>query len=475
MRRQPLILLALLLILTAVLVPGCGSAPRSVIAAGRGLNLFVATDIHYLAEGINDHGEAFKKYIATGDGRQYEDMAAITEAFVRDVSQAGPDVLIISGDLTNNGERESHVELAQKLKRIEDAAGTRVFVIPGNHDIQNPYARGFKESRQFKTDSVSSSDFARIYRDFGYGEAIARDRSTLSYLAAPSEDLWLMMLDTCVYQDNEELGAPAAYGRIGPETFDWIRSCARLAKERNARIVTVMHHNLLVHTLTMRSGYTLDSNEAAIDVFRACGLNLVLSGHIHIQDIEVRKDGGTAAAGATPAAAGEATRTAFQAGMGPLTEIVTSALIVNPIQYGILKFDPTQGFDYRTAAVDVAGWARATGSTDENLKDFPAYARAHFAGASYQRTLRRLTDAGFGTEAERQLMAETSSLLNVNFFAGTVDTVRAEVLKSKGYSLWRDAAELDSLSGYLNGMLYDDGTPNTRLTIPFGAGHGSGG
>ncbi len=452
MRRQPLILIFLSLILTAVLVTGCGSAPRSVIAAGRGLNLFVATDIHYLAESINDHGEAFRKYISTGDGRQYEDMAAITEAFVRDVSAARPDVLIISGDLTNNGERESHVELARKLKRMEDAAGTRVFVIPGNHDIQNPYARGFKGAQQFKAESVSSGDFARIYKDFGYGEAISRDRGTLSYLAAPSDDLWLLMLDTCVYQDNEELGAPAAYGRIGPETFDWIRSCARLAKEKNARIVTVMHHNLLVHTLTMRSGYTLDNNEAAIDVFRACGLNLVLSGHIHIQDIEVRKDGGE-----------------------PLTEIVTSALIVSPIQYGILKFDPMQGFDYRTAAVDVAGWARATGSTDENLKDFPAYARAHFAGASYQRTLRRLTDAGFGTEAERQLMAETSSLLNVNFFAGTVDTVRAEVLKSKGYSLWRDAAELDSLSGYLNGMLYDDGTPNTRLTIPFGAGHGSGG
>ena len=45
-------------------------------------------------------------------------------------------MLILSGDLTNNGEKESHIDIAEKLKEIEKN-GTAVYVIPGNHEGEN--------------------------------------------------------------------------------------------------------------------------------------------------------------------------------------------------------------------------------------------------------------------------------------------------------------------------------------------------
>ena len=43
------------------------------------------------------------------------------------------DGLILSGDLTFNGEKKSHEELAEKFKKVEKS-GAPVMVIPGNHD-----------------------------------------------------------------------------------------------------------------------------------------------------------------------------------------------------------------------------------------------------------------------------------------------------------------------------------------------------
>ena len=153
----------------------------------------------------------------------------IINAFGADVQEDKPDILIISGDLTTNGEKQSHLTLADKLKNIEKTSGTKVYVIPGNHDIENPWARGFKGDERYKIDTISASDFSKIYKDFGYGEAISRDKDSLSYLAAPSDDVWLLMLDTCEYRLNKKAGIPVTNGEIKDTTLKWIKKCSKMA------------------------------------------------------------------------------------------------------------------------------------------------------------------------------------------------------------------------------------------------------
>lgn len=435
-------------ILAIILLDGCDSyynkAPvKDMIESGENINIFVATDIHYLAKDLNDNGKAFQTYLSTGDGKQLNYVEEIVDSFINDIKNNKPDLLIISGDLTNNGEKESHLELANKLASIEKTTGTRVFVIPGNHDIQNPWARGFKDEEQYVTDSISSDDFKKIYKDFGYKEAVSKDRSTLSYMVAPSKDVWLLMLDTNVYKSNYKYGAPATYGKISEETYKWVRECSKLAKKNNARIITVMHHNLLNHNMVLNYGFTLDDNEEAVGIFKESGINLVLSGHVHMQDIKFSKED-----------------------TDPIYDIATSSLSVYPVQYGILKYQPGQGFDYSTAQVDVEGWAKKAGIADKNIINFNEYNKNFFSNVSYKKTYDSLTDIGIYSEEDKKLMAETMSLLNINYFAGTTSSIRDKVIETEGYKLWRTASEPDFLTRYVHSMIYNYDINNNELYIP---------
>jgi 3',5'-cyclic AMP phosphodiesterase CpdA len=437
--RKAYFLFIIIFILAALV--GCSPQGTEKIESGKDITMFVATDIHYLDKKLSDYGEAFEVYAASGDGKQINYVEEIVDAFSRDIKKAKPDILIISGDLTNNGEKENHLMLAKKLINIEKT-GTRVFVIPGNHDIQNPWARGFKGSNQYKVGTVDKDDFYKIYRKFGYDEAISTDQSTLSYLAAPSEDVWLLMLDTNQYEYNEFIGMPATNGIIRSETLEWIRQCSELAKANNAQIITVMHHNLMDHSDLLSEGYTLDNSKEAIETLKSSGLNLVLSGHIHIQDIQINNEG-----------------------VSPIYDISTSALSIYPQQYGVLKFLPAEGIKYNTSLVDVEGWAKEKEIRDKNMLNFKAYSKNHFAKASFNKAYDELKKMDGYSEEERKLMAETMSILNTNYFAGTVASVRNDVIHSPGYKLWSDAKP-PFFKSYVLSMVADSYRNKTELIIP---------
>ena len=407
---------ALILILFIFNLTGCSQRTTASnmspkIKSGKDINFFITSDIHYLAKDLTDGGEAFQEFINSGDGKLLNYVEEITNAFTYDIKKKKPDILILSGDLTNNGEKKSHLELAKKLSDIEKS-GTSVYVVPGNHDILNPYARGFKGDDQYKVDYISDKDFSKIYADFGFKEAISKDKNTLSYLAAPSEDVWLLMLDTAQYRNNIKNNAPQVDGRISPETYQWIKKCSDLAKEKGAQIITVMHHNLMNHSDVIRNGFTLNDNNIALEKFQSFGLNLALSGHIHIQDINsYKKDDYT------------------------VYDIVSSSLSVYPQQYGVLKYSPSNGFDYNTCQIDMEGWAKEAGITDKNITNFKEYSKSSFGDRGYAMAYYDLIGTKY-TEEEKDLMAETMRTLNLNYFAGTENINSEEIIKSKGFKLW---------------------------------------
>jgi len=424
---------------------GCSTDKKETIISEEEITMFIATDIHYLSKDLYVNGNAFQNYLDTSDGKLINYIDEIMLAFTNDISKKKPDILIISGDLTNNGEKESHVKLAERLDEIEQQSGTRIYVIPGNHDILNPWARGFNETDQYITDAINANDFENIYNSFGYEEAISRDKASLSYLAAPSDDLWLLMLDTSIYDFNEIMGGPTTNGEITSDTIEWIKQCSQLAKDNHAQIVTVMHHNLFNHSQVLYSGFTLDNHEEALKVFQKCKFNLVLSGHIHIQDIKASEDEGSK----------------------QIYDIATSALSVYPVQYGVLKFNKAQGFDYSTSLVDVENWAKESGNSDENIINFNEYAKGYFADISYNKAYDQLTNAESYSEYAKVRMAETMSLLNINYFGGNINSIKKDVLESEGYQLWLKAKEPEFLRKYILSILSDSNTNNNEVQISF--------
>lgn len=99
--------------------------------------------MHYFAEKLaGNRCDSFVGMARGGDGRVLEYGWEVMDAFLDDMKEEDPDLLILSGDLTLDGEKASHEELAELLEGLSEA-GIEVAVIPGNHDINNPDARRY--------------------------------------------------------------------------------------------------------------------------------------------------------------------------------------------------------------------------------------------------------------------------------------------------------------------------------------------
>ncbi len=115
-----------------------------------------------------------------------------------------PDAVVLSGDLTLNGEKGAHEALAGEAEGT-CRPGVRVLVIPGNHDINNPHAASYFGGEGRRRDGQCRG-FLDIYHEFGYDQAISRDETSLSYICRLDEKNWLMMLDSAQYDPVNLVG-----------------------------------------------------------------------------------------------------------------------------------------------------------------------------------------------------------------------------------------------------------------------------
>lgn len=411
------------------------------IKSGEEITFFIATDPHHLSKKTYDDGEAFDWFLNSGDGKLLHYTDEIIDAFTLDVENGKPDILIIPGDLTCNGERESHLEMAEKLDTIKKL-GVQVFVIPGNHDIENPWARHYFGDEMIKIDSITDKEFVEIYESFGYKDAISRDNHSLSYLVAPAEDVWLLMLDSAKYKRNKVRTAPEMGGEIPSKTFNWIRECANLAKENGAQIIAVMHHSLIDHNEVVNENYTLDNSQEVIDLLLDCNIQIVLSGHIHIQDIK-----------------------SYRRESKIIYDIATSCLVAFPNQYGVLKFIPNKGFEYTTRRVDVYAWAWENEIKDRNLNNFNKYSRDFFRRRSYDKYYDSLLEISKFSDREMKAISETVAELNLKYFAGFRNELLHDIFTTKGFKILLDTAPF-FIRDYVLSMFDDERTDNNKVFIP---------
>lgn len=249
-------------------------------------NFAVISDIHYFSPSLYDNKEnpAFVEYL-NGDRKMLKESGAILDEALSEISSTKVPFLLIPGDLTKDGEKKSHEEVAAKLQALKDK-GVKVFVIPGNHDINNPHAKSFTNGGSSPVDRITKDDFARIYKNFGYGEALKKDPASLSYLAEPVKGLWLIGIDACKYENN--VNEPETGGAIRPATLQWIKEILAEGKKQNKTVFAMMHHGLVEHFTGQHllfHEYLVDNYEAVSNDLVKSGLNIIFTGHMHANDI----------------------------------------------------------------------------------------------------------------------------------------------------------------------------------------------
>lgn len=402
----------------------------------------IASDLHYQSPLMTDFGEAFQNFVRNDDGKVVEYVDSITDAFLAETAEKQPDALILSGDLTQNGEKVNHEELAKKLRLLE-SQGVPVVVIPGNHDINHPSAASFEGTEKKKADNINAEEFYSIYREFGYDEAMDRDEKSLSYIYQADERYWLMMLDSCQYDPENKIG-----GRIRKETLLWMEKWLERAREEQVMVIPVAHHNLLKESTLYPEDCTLENAVQVIDLLEQYGLPVYISGHLHLQRVKKHGNGG-------PSQAEESYG---------IYEIVSDSMVIPPCQYGELRWQEDGSVQYETCPVDVAGWAASQGITDENLLNFPQYSGDFLIETVQNQVYGALSAI---PDDRKFHMAKLYGQINSAYCAGTAVN-RRDVKENQMYFYWNRYLGTSEWYENLQAMIKDTGKDHNSLILQAG-------
>ncbi len=274
------------------------------------LKIAVVSDAHYFAPSllIKD-GPAFQSYLAN-DPKLLVQSQAILEEVIAELKLAKPDIVLLPGDLTKDGEMVCHEAMTNYLYQLK-AAGAKVFVCPGNHDILNSDSKAYNGTQTTPVLTVLAKQFAEMYTDFGYGDALARDPGSLSYVSEPVPGLWILSMDAC----HPHLTG----GSFSAAELGWITNQLAAARAQGKLVLGMMHHGILEHFLgqkAMFSDFVLDNYRAVAQRFAGYGMEVVFTGHFHAQDI---------------------VQTNFDS--GTLLDIETGSLVTFPCAYRLLTLE----------------------------------------------------------------------------------------------------------------------------------------
>ena len=244
------------------------------------LTLTVVSDIHYYSKKTGTSGKAYEAANAKSQ-KLLADCPEVLEAAFRQIAKDDrSDIVLVSGDTTNNGEVESHRECIALLNTLKEA-GKRVYVITATHDYQDSgETDGYVGDEKVKAPALHREELWELYRPFGPDEAIAVHRESMSYIVQLAEGYRLFAL-------NDDSNGAGKSG-FSEECFAWIAEQARKAREEGQFIIAMTHHPMLSPSpfySIIGAGDMMGGHEKRVQQCADLGIQFMLTGHSHIQDV----------------------------------------------------------------------------------------------------------------------------------------------------------------------------------------------
>lgn len=380
--------------------------------------IMIATDMHLLAKEYT--GDFFYEPSAAFDGKLTHYSNEYFDAFLAEVLEQKPNLLILSGDLTLNGDIKSHEEMAKKLDAVQNA-GVQVLVIPGNHDVGSSSYDYSTKPEPTLTESLFANSFGECYENFGLKQALSRDSASCSYIYEASPYLRIIMLDTNT----------SVKGQVHPDTLTWLEAELRSAKLAGADVISVSHQNLHIHSPLLYFTYQFYNADELYELYEKYDVAVNISGHIHVQSIVQDK----------------------------IPEIAVGSIAVPDSNYGKIVYNG-KTIDYSTHSTDVEDYAKSQNWTNPDLLNYKEYCQAYFEGVVKEQTYNSFSESSL-SQAEIELLAETYSKINSAYFSGN-PIVEKEF--ETGFALWRKQTDSFILR-YIESMIEESQTDNRSITI----------
>ncbi len=309
----------------------------------KNLSFYHLTDLHYYAnEKIGSSGKSYELKCKLDQKCMAESGAIIDSAFKSIIEDKETEIVLISGDLTFDGEQQSHDALVEKLQNLKNN-GKRVYTTFATHDFYMHARKYTDEEGETELPKYTRAQLRELYNDFGYSEAIAEHKNSYSYCVQLSDDVRMLALN-----DDGDFDEFCGYYN---DLLFWIKNQVEDAKKAGCEIFAMTHHPLVEPSPI----YPLFSHKAMLGGYEFTapyladlGLKYVFVGHTHIHDIDYieSKKGNR------------------------LYQVNTASLIAYPLAYRKVEFSDN-GMDVRTVQVESIDW-------DLGGMDVIEYAKEHF-------------------------------------------------------------------------------------------------
>lgn len=400
--------------------------------------LMLASDLHYMSSTTHDDGKAFWSMVEHDDGKIDQYSEEMLDTLVETAIENHPTALALTGDITLNGERINHELLAKKLQKVQDA-GIPVVVIPGNHDIQNKNASTYFGDKREKAEYLESGkDFYDIYHEFGYDQSPNRDEASLSYVYPLDPSHWLLMMDSCIYDDGNHVE-----GRISDATLGWMETHLRVAKEHGIQVIVLAHHNLLQESRLFTTQCEMENGPEVTALLEKYQVPLYISGHLHVQRIREHVTG-----------------PGLEGTQDGIHEIVLSPYSFPGNQYGMLSWDLQDNMTFETRKADVAAWAKANGSENPELLNFADWSLQYAKSVIQEQVKQTITMVPDDLKAEMALMY--ADLYFPYCLGEAVPWNDAKT--TKAYTLWQRVDPKGKKFKEMQSMAEDSRTPRQSWT-----------
>ena len=290
------------------------------------VSFYLVTDTHYFENKLGSQGSAYDNYTKKEQYFMRESSAIISSTFNRIAQDKETDIVIIPGDLSKNGEIESHKSFVKELYKLRDS-GKKIFVITAGHDY-NEYSYCYIGDERVNVEGTSFDDLYDMYKDFGYADAIAFDKRTNSYFAQITDGVRMFAIN-CDSFNNPK-------GTVDDELIKWAKVQLDKAKEDGCSVFAICHYPIIpsVPVFDLVGDAKVKEWRKIATFLADNGVELVLTGHMHIQSInEFYSENGNR-----------------------LIDVCTSCLVGSPAKYRKITVNEKSVLKIESIDVEDFGW-----------------------------------------------------------------------------------------------------------------------
>ncbi len=268
------------------------------------VNFGVMSDIHYYPESFVNLNS--QKYIeaAYSEAKFMGESSPLLHAALETIAARKAngtypmDYLLIPGDLTFAGEITGHLEIAALFRAFEAQTGIQVYVVNGNHDVNNYNAVNYALSDDDDPALITAPEtFREIYADFGYAQADSvyvpstGKAGMLSYAVRLAGGFRLIAIDACKYSaDVTKDGLDRKEGgmHLSPELTEWVLEQTEQAALLGETVLGMIHFSVIPHfelQAYLTAGDDMPENhEGFAGALADAGMQYVFTGHVHAND-----------------------------------------------------------------------------------------------------------------------------------------------------------------------------------------------